>query len=104
VLTRRSNVSPKHKSCKVRGSSPTPGEAMSAKLAAIHWSGHSIIICATICPPMNPSVNACNARGSQRSSYSGISAVEGQQLTDISAGICPLGPSCVSPTLQLKRE
>jgi len=34
VLTRRSNVSPKHKSCKVRGSSPTPGEAMSAKLAA----------------------------------------------------------------------
>jgi len=40
VLTRRSNVSPKHKSCKVRGSSPTPGEAMSAKLAAIHWPGH----------------------------------------------------------------
>ena len=48
MLTRRSNVSPKHKSCKVRGSSPTPGEAMSAKLAAIHWPGHSIIICATI--------------------------------------------------------
>jgi hypothetical protein len=35
VLTRRSNVSPKHKSCKVRGSSPTPGEAMSANAADV---------------------------------------------------------------------
>ena len=96
MLTRRSNVSPKHKSCKVRGSSPTPGEAMSAKLAANNMRDDM--------PADEPFGERLNARGSQRSSYSGISAVEGQQLTDISADICPLGPSCVSPTLQLKRE
>jgi hypothetical protein len=64
--------------------SANPDEAISDKpvmLAAIHCCDRSIIICATICPPMNPSVNACNARGSQRSSYSGISAVEGQRKT-----------------------
>jgi hypothetical protein len=37
-----------------------------------------IIICAAICPPMNPSVNACNAGGSERPSYSGVGTVEGQ--------------------------
>jgi hypothetical protein len=62
--------------------------AVRCRVAGVGWRAIAVITlptqsnrcgsvnCAAICPSVNPSADACNARRSQRPSYSGFSAVK----------------------------